>query len=229
LFLFVVCSGCLVCLVTSPSLSRSRLTRTFQPSNSLTLRREQGLCHSHSAPRMNTVSNNESPAHRQRWSPPVDSSRVGVMLMLSQILPSSSPTTLTPTVLPSQRRRQGPPTITTTCTSPFPHLPYPSLTSLSPFPCSGDWVCLNGNQIGILFADYVWRHYRSSNPPSSYPSAFMLNSTVSSSFLSRMASAQHFHHEDTLTGFKWHEPTHIHPTLTRVSAVPACRRCSCPC
>lgn len=31
----------------------------------------------------------------------------------------------------------------------------------------------------------------------------MLNSTVSSSFLSRMASAQHFHHEDTLTGFKW--------------------------
>ena len=68
---------------------------------------------------------------------------------------------------------------------------------------SGEWVCLNGNQIALLFADYVWRHYRSSHPSSSYSAAFMLNSTVSSSIVARMAAREGFSHWDTLTGFKW--------------------------
>ena len=79
-------------------------------------------------------------------------------------------------------------------------------------PISGEWVCLNGNQIGLLFADYVWLHFKASHPPSSYPSAFMLNSTVSSSIIARMAKKEGFHHEDTLTGFKSAPPTHRRST-----------------
>ena len=62
---------------------------------------------------------------------------------------------------------------------------------------------MNGNQIALLFADWIWRHYRSSHPASSYSSAFMLNSTVSSAAVARMAAREGFSHWETLTGFKW--------------------------
>ena len=68
---------------------------------------------------------------------------------------------------------------------------------------TGEWVCLNGNQIAFLFADYVWQHYAATHPSTSYANAFMLNSTVSSSEIQRMAEKEGFTHFDTLTGFKW--------------------------
>ena len=75
-------------------------------------------------------------------------------------------------------------------------------------PTTGEWICLNGNQIAFLFADYVWQHYASTHPSSDYSKAFMLNSTVSSSELKRMAQKEGFTHYDTLTGFK------VRPILT---------------
>ena len=68
---------------------------------------------------------------------------------------------------------------------------------------TGEWICLNGNQIAFLFADYVWQHYAATHPTTSYASAFMLNSTVSSSEIKLMAHKEGFTHFDTLTGFKW--------------------------
>ena len=85
---------------------------------------------------------------------------------------------------------------------------------------SGEWVCLNGNQIGLLFADYVWAHYKASHPPSEYSSAFMLNSTVSSSILARMAKREGFLHEDTLTGFKLTPNTAAQTQLIAPSLIP---------
>ena len=68
---------------------------------------------------------------------------------------------------------------------------------------TGEWVCLNGNQIAFLFADYVWQRYAATHPPDTYARAFMLNSTVSSSEVKLMAQREGFTHFDTLTGFKW--------------------------
>ncbi|SJM88818.1 probable Phosphoglucomutase-3 [Zygosaccharomyces bailii] len=69
---------------------------------------------------------------------------------------------------------------------------------------SGNWRQLTGNEIGFLFAYYELQKYRHLKPEfrKSHPLA-MLNSTVSSQMISKMAAVEGFHHEDTLTGFKW--------------------------
>ncbi|GAV55963.1 hypothetical protein ZYGR_0AZ01350 [Zygosaccharomyces rouxii] len=66
------------------------------------------------------------------------------------------------------------------------------------------WQQLSGNEIGFLFAYYELQKYRGFDAEyqKSHPLA-MLNSTVSSQMINSMAALEGFHHEDTLTGFKW--------------------------
>lgn len=66
---------------------------------------------------------------------------------------------------------------------------------------SGEFVILNGNEIGYLFADWALRVYKTRG--GDVARAAMVCSTVSSKFLARMASVDGFHFEETLTGFKW--------------------------
>lgn len=69
---------------------------------------------------------------------------------------------------------------------------------------SQNWRVLNGNEIAILFADWVWKHFSEKHPePEERAKGFMLSSTVSSGVLGAMAEAEGFHFQDTLTGFKW--------------------------
>jgi phosphomannomutase len=68
---------------------------------------------------------------------------------------------------------------------------------------SGQWVVLNGNQIGLLLAHWAWERFRASQPDAAPQRAFMLSSTVSSQILRAMAAKEGFRFADTLTGFKW--------------------------
>ncbi|KAK9480495.1 hypothetical protein V1514DRAFT_325575 [Lipomyces japonicus] len=61
---------------------------------------------------------------------------------------------------------------------------------------NGKWVQLNGNEIGILFAYYIYQSKKDKN-------LAMLNSTASSRILSAFAEVEGFYYEETLTGFKW--------------------------
>lgn len=63
-----------------------------------------------------------------------------------------------------------------------------------------EWKQLTGNEIGFLLALNELEKYRAS---STKKSLAMINSTVSSRMLKRMADIEGFHYEDTLTGFKW--------------------------
>lgn len=63
----------------------------------------------------------------------------------------------------------------------------------------GKWVILSGNQIGYLFADYLWQN-RDRSKDRKYA---MLASTVSSKLLKKMAQIEGFRFEETLSGFKW--------------------------
>lgn len=63
---------------------------------------------------------------------------------------------------------------------------------------NSQWVQLTGNQIGDLFAEYLLKH-----SAEGVGKLAMLNSTVSSEFLSHFARKHGIHYEDTLTGFKW--------------------------
>lgn len=65
---------------------------------------------------------------------------------------------------------------------------------------TGTWKQLTGNDIGFLIAFHEWEKYKQSGVPKPFA---VLNSTVSSQMLKRMAELEGFHHEDTLTGFKW--------------------------
>lgn len=69
---------------------------------------------------------------------------------------------------------------------------------------TGAWKQLTGNEIGFLFASYEFQKYRerATRCPSLQPLA-MLNSTVSSQMIKKMAEKEGFHFEETLTGFKW--------------------------
>lgn len=64
---------------------------------------------------------------------------------------------------------------------------------------SGEWRTFTGNELGILFAAYVF----SNTPASQRPKLCMLCSTVSSQMLASMARIEGFAFEETLTGFKW--------------------------
>lgn len=65
----------------------------------------------------------------------------------------------------------------------------------------GVWRPLSGNEIGALLAHWVWTHHHRRGAHSK-PAA-MLASTVSSKLLARMAAAEGFRFQETLTGFKW--------------------------
>lgn len=69
---------------------------------------------------------------------------------------------------------------------------------------TGTWRQLTGNEIGALFAFYEFQKYQKKNEEykEKHPLA-MLNSTVSSQLIMKMAEIEQFHYIDTLTGFKW--------------------------
>jgi phosphomannomutase len=60
----------------------------------------------------------------------------------------------------------------------------------------GDFVVLNGNELGVVLAHHVLSHTRETKP-------LVVSTLVSSRMLSRMASALGVRYLDTLTGFKW--------------------------
>jgi phosphomannomutase len=71
-------------------------------------------------------------------------------------------------------------------------------------PAKDDWTIFNGNEIALLFADYVWCNYKASEPSAAKrKEAYMVASTVSSKVLQSMARQEGFQFVDTLTGFKW--------------------------
>ena len=62
----------------------------------------------------------------------------------------------------------------------------------------GSWHQFTGNQIGVLFASYVFESYHGDKSKLA-----MLASTVSSRMLAAMAKKDGFLFKETLTGFKW--------------------------
>jgi phosphomannomutase len=68
---------------------------------------------------------------------------------------------------------------------------------------SGEWRILDGNEIALLLADWLWRNYTERHPEVDRAKIVMLNSTVSSKALAAMAAKEGFHYRETLTGFKW--------------------------
>ncbi|QLQ81802.1 hypothetical protein HG537_0G00560 [Torulaspora globosa] len=71
-------------------------------------------------------------------------------------------------------------------------------------PTTQAWRQLTGNEIGFLFATYEYQKYQALDAEfrKTHPLA-MLNSTVSSQMLKKMAETEGFHYLETLTGFKW--------------------------
>lgn len=69
---------------------------------------------------------------------------------------------------------------------------------------SGAWRQLTGNEIGFLLALYEYQKYQTKDAEfkEKHPLA-MLNSTVSSQMIKKMAEVEGFHYIETLTGFKW--------------------------
>lgn len=69
---------------------------------------------------------------------------------------------------------------------------------------SGSWRQLTGNEIGALFAFYELQKYGKMDKDfrEKHPLA-LLNSTVSSQLIHKMAEVENFHSIETLTGFKW--------------------------
>ena len=66
---------------------------------------------------------------------------------------------------------------------------------------SPDWKVFTGDELGALLGWWCFGRAKLSGIPPSR--MVMLSSAVSSSFLATMARAEGFHHETTLTGFKW--------------------------
>lgn len=66
--------------------------------------------------------------------------------------------------------------------------------------CSGSWFVFTGNHLGVLLASYL---LDSKSIQSSGSRNAVLNSTVSTGMLEKMATAKDVHFEESLTGFKW--------------------------
>lgn len=66
---------------------------------------------------------------------------------------------------------------------------------------NNEWKQFTGNEIGILFADFIISSYKQNNENLS--KIWLLNSTVSSQMIKSMAKIEGFNYIDTLTGFKW--------------------------
>lgn len=64
----------------------------------------------------------------------------------------------------------------------------------------GQWKKLTGNELGTLFA---WYQYTQWSKKNNGKKLAMVNSTVSSKMLSKLAEKYNFHYDETLTGFKW--------------------------
>lgn len=69
------------------------------------------------------------------------------------------------------------------------------------FKSNDKWVQLSGNELGILFTDYVINQCISNGDDLS--KIYILNSTVSSQMIKSIANSEGFNFKDTLTGFKW--------------------------
>ena len=65
-------------------------------------------------------------------------------------------------------------------------------------PGAGGWVCLTGNQVGVLLTDYLL-----SRRPASARRPLVINSIVSTPMAGLVAAAHGARFETTLTGFKW--------------------------
>lgn len=65
------------------------------------------------------------------------------------------------------------------------------------------WRLFTGNEIGILLADWVVRHFKERNPSIPAEKMLILNSTVSSKMISSLARKLGIQYDETLTGFKW--------------------------
>lgn len=66
-----------------------------------------------------------------------------------------------------------------------------------------EWRILNGNEIALLLADYVFTQYKAKHTKEEIANCVMLSSTVSSKAIQSMAQQEGFTYLDTLTGFKW--------------------------
>jgi len=62
----------------------------------------------------------------------------------------------------------------------------------------GTWYSFSGNQIGAILGAYTWEKFKDSGKKIA-----MVNSTVSTKMLAKIAKVENFHFEETLTGFKW--------------------------
>ncbi|PGH35265.1 phosphoglucomutase, partial [[Emmonsia] crescens] len=69
----------------------------------------------------------------------------------------------------------------------------------------GTWIKFTGDQLGILLASYMLDTIKSQNKtnPNHQQKIAMLTTAVSTSMLSKMARAESFYFQETLTGFKW--------------------------
>lgn len=67
----------------------------------------------------------------------------------------------------------------------------------------GKWMQLTGNELGILFAYFLFHTIVRPLPPAERAKVAMLNSTASSQILRSLAETEGFYYEETLTGFKW--------------------------
>jgi len=62
----------------------------------------------------------------------------------------------------------------------------------------GTWYSFTGNQIGVILGAYTWEKFKNTGKKIA-----MVNSTVSTKMLEKIAKVENFHFEETLTGFKW--------------------------
>jgi len=64
---------------------------------------------------------------------------------------------------------------------------------------SGEWKVFTGNEIGILFADWVWSNFHRLHPTVEPAKCAVLNSTVSSKFLKALAEKEGLHYQVCLS------------------------------
>ncbi|KAL3900974.1 MAG: hypothetical protein SGCHY_000958 [Lobulomycetales sp.] len=73
-------------------------------------------------------------------------------------------------------------------------------------PDGSSWYTFTGNEIGFILGCLVWQDFQASNASMTAEEkgkVYMLSSTVSWKMLARVAQAEGFSFEETLTGFKW--------------------------
>lgn len=67
----------------------------------------------------------------------------------------------------------------------------------------GDWKIFTGNELGTLFAHWLWTTHKERNPEVDPSTCVFLNTTVSSKMMKAIADKEGIEYEETLTGFKW--------------------------